>query len=529
MKRLLIGVAIIAAILVLLVAALPFFVNANQFRPLLETKLTKALGRPVKLGELKLSIFSGGVTASEVSIGDDPKFSPGPFLSAQALTVGVDLPALIFSRELHVKRISIDQPDITLLENPMGAWNFSTLGSATTTTTPSSSNEAALDLSVKVLNVTNGKIVLGRTESKMKPEVFEKVDIQVQDFAPSAVFPFSLSADGSGGAIVKLDGKAGPLNSADASATPLEATINVTHLDLAHSGFLPATGFAGVVSLNGNLSSTGTQAHIKGSFQAEQLVLARRGTPAKRTVSFDFDLQHDMQKHAGTLDQGALHIGAAQASFTGSYDREGDATVLKVKLSGPAMPIPDLEAMLPALDIILPAGSSFQGGTASANVTISGPTDRMVLDGTLGLNNTKLAGFDLGSKLAFMARLAGINEGSGTEIQSMSMNIHIDPAGVRTENLSLVAPQIGDVTGAGTVSASHALDFNMIAKVRTGGLLAVMGPNTTVPFKIEGTSSAPRFDPDTKGIVADKLKQLGGSDVQKAATGLLKGFLGGKK
>ncbi len=58
------------------------------------------------------------------------------------------------------------------------------------------------------------------------------------------------------------------------------------------------------------------------------------------------------------------------------------------------------------------------------------------------------------------------------------MNIHIDPDGVRTENLSLVAPQIGDVTGAGTVSASHALDFNMIAKVRTGGLLAVMGPNT---------------------------------------------------
>jgi AsmA protein len=528
MKRLLIGAAIIAALLVVLVVALPFFVNANQFRPLLETKLTKALGRQVKLGELKLSLFSGGVTASEVSISDDPKFSPGPFLSAQALTVGVDLPALIFSRELHVKRISIDQPDITLLEDPTGVWNFSTLGSATTTT-PSSPNEAALDLSVKVLNVTNGKIVLGRTESKMKPEVFEKVNIQVQDFAPDVIFPFSLSADGSGGAIVKLDGKAGPLNSADASATPLEATINVTHLDLAHSGFLPATGFAGVVSLSGNLSSTGTQAHIKGNFQAEQLVLARRGTPAKRTVSFDFDLQHDMQKHAGTLDRGALHIGAAQASLTGAYDREGDATVLKVKLSGPAMPIPDLEAMLPALDIILPAGSSFQGGTASANVTVSGPTDRMVLDGTLGLNNTKLAGFDLGSKLAFMARLAGINEGSGTEIQSMSMNIHIDPDGVRTENLSLVAPQIGDLTGAGTVSASHALDFNMIAKVRTGGLLAVMGPNTTVPFKIQGTSSAPRFDPDTRGIVVGKLKQLGGSDVEKAATGLLKGFLGGKK
>jgi AsmA protein len=145
------------------------------------------------------------------------------------------------------------------------------------------------------------------------------------------------------------------------------------------------------------------------------------------------------------------------------------------------------------------------------------------------LNNTRLAGFDLGSKIAFMAKLAGINEGAGTDIQSMSMNIHIDPNGVRTENLLLVSPQIGDLTGAGTVSASHALDFNMIAKVRTGGVLAVMGSNTTVPFKIQGTSSAPKFDPDVKGIAVDKLKQLGGTDVEKAATGLLKGFLGGKK
>ncbi|MGA2880328.1 MAG: AsmA family protein [Bryobacteraceae bacterium] len=533
MKRIVIVVGIVIAILALLVIALPFFINANQFRPLLETKLTKALGRPVKLGELKLSLLSGGVTASEISIGDDAKFSPGAFLSAQSFSVGVELPALIFSRQLHVKSVAIDQPDITLLEDPTGAWNFSTLGSGAKITAPSASpgatSDSALDLSVKVLNVTNGKIVLARTQSRMKPEVFEKVDMQVQDFAADAVFPFSLSANGSGGAILKLVGKAGPLNAADASATPLEATINVTHLDLARSGFLPATGFAGLVSLNGDVSSTGTQAHIKGNFQADQLVLARRGTPAKRQVSFDFDLQHDMQKHAGTLDRGALHIGAALASLTGTYNREGDGTTLNVKLSGPAMPIQDLEALLPALDIILPAGSSFQGGTASANVTISGPTDGMVLDGTLGLNNTRLAGFDLGSKIAFMAKLAGINEGAGTDIQSMSMNIHIDPNGVRTENLLLVSPQIGDLTGAGTVSASHALDFNMIAKVRTGGVLAVMGSNTTVPFKIQGTSSAPKFDPDVKGIAVDKLKQLGGTDVEKAATGLLKGFLGGKK
>ncbi len=530
MKRLLIGLGLVLAVLIVVVAALPLFVNANQFRPLLETKLSKALARPVKLGELNLSLLSGGVSASDLSIGDDPKFGSGAFLSSQSLTVGVDLAPLILSHQLHVNRIAIDQPSITLLEDPAGAWNFSTIGAGPASAAPAAkASDSALDLSVKELNITNGKIVVAKTQSKMKPEVFDNVEIQVQDFAPTSVFPFSLAADGSGGAAIKLSGKAGPLNSADAAATPLEATVNVTHLDLARSGFLPATGFAGLVSLNGDVSSTGTLTHLKGNFQANGLVLARRGTPAKRPVSFDFDLQHDLQKHAGTLDHGVVHIGGAQASLTGTYQTQGDSTTLNVKLAGPAMPIQDLEAMLPALDIVLPAGASFQGGTATANVTVAGPTDRLVLDGTLGLNNTQLTGYDLGSKIAFMSKLAGIKEGSATQIQSMSMNIHIDPDGVRTENVSLVVPQIGDLSGAGTVSASHALDFAMVAKVHSGGVLAVLGPDTNLPFKIQGTSTQPKFEPDVKGIAVDKLKQLGGKDVQKAATGLIKGLLGGKK
>src|SRR5580704_5679512 len=245
MKRVLVAVAIVVAILVLAAVALPFFINANEFRPLLESKLSKVLGRQVKLGELKLSLLSGGITATDLSIADDPKFGPGAFLSAQSLTIGVGLQTLILARKLHVNRIAIDQPNIAFLQDPAGAWNFSTLGTASSGTTPKTSEESALDLSVKILSITDGKIVLARTKSKTKPEVFEKVEIQVQDFASEAAFPFSLSTTGSGGAVVKVEGKAGPLNSTNVAATPLEATLNVSHLDLARSGFLPATGFAG--------------------------------------------------------------------------------------------------------------------------------------------------------------------------------------------------------------------------------------------------------------------------------------------
>jgi len=113
------GIAV--AVVILTALALPFFVNANQFRPVLEQRLTAALGREVKIGDLKLSLFSGGASASEVTIADDPSFSKEPFLRAKALAVGVELWPLIFSRELNVTSLTIDQPEIGIFQ----AWEAS--------------------------------------------------------------------------------------------------------------------------------------------------------------------------------------------------------------------------------------------------------------------------------------------------------------------------------------------------------------------------------------------------------------------
>jgi AsmA protein len=68
----------VIAVLLLLVAALPFFIDANQFKPTLETDLSKALGRQVAIGNIQLAIFSGGVTIDNVSISDDPASAPRP-------------------------------------------------------------------------------------------------------------------------------------------------------------------------------------------------------------------------------------------------------------------------------------------------------------------------------------------------------------------------------------------------------------------------------------------------------------------
>src|SRR5579864_9135201 len=129
MKRFLKIVAIVIAVLVVIAIAIPFFIDANTFRPKLEAELTDALGRQVKVGNLSLSILSGGVAADNISIADDPKFSNQPFVQAKSLTVGVEMIPLILSRTINITHLTLDQPQISLVKSANGEkWNFSSIG-----------------------------------------------------------------------------------------------------------------------------------------------------------------------------------------------------------------------------------------------------------------------------------------------------------------------------------------------------------------------------------------------------------------
>src|SRR5579859_6655763 len=109
-KKLLIIVAAVLGGIILVLLILPLIINADQFRPQIESQLSTALGRQVTIGKLSFSLFSGGVTASDVAISADPSFSNAPFLKAESLDVGVDLGGMIFSRSLSVHSITLNKP-----------------------------------------------------------------------------------------------------------------------------------------------------------------------------------------------------------------------------------------------------------------------------------------------------------------------------------------------------------------------------------------------------------------------------------
>ena len=228
------------------------------------------------------------------------------------------------------------------------------------------------------------------------------------------------------------------------------------------------------------------------------------------TVKYATDF--DLQKQGGTLTQGDVSLGKALAKLTGTYLSQGESTILNMKLNADGMPVDDLQAMLPALGIVLPSGSKLQGGTLSVNVGIAGPVDKLVIAGPIRLSQTKLAGFNMASKMSAISALTGQQGGSDTSIQNLSTDARVAPEGVRTQNVNLTIPALGTVTGDGTISPAGALDYKMSASLSGGvvtgltQLAGMGGKGGSIPFFIQGTTSDPKFVPDVKGMVGSQLK-----------------------
>lgn len=585
MKRALKIVGIVIAVLIVIVLVLPFVVNVNDYRPRIESELTNALGRDVTVGNLSLSLWSGSLAADNIAIADDPSFSNSPFIKAQALNVGVEILPLILSKTLHITELTLSQPQVNLLRDRSGKWNFSTLGTASPTkktgatppssagqtpppsgndktkTSPSTPSESPAqdskeasnpksessieqNLSVAKLSIKDGQVSIADT-GKAKPHVYKNVNLTVKDFSYSSQFPFTLTADLPGGGNINLDGNAGPINSGDASLTPVQAKVDVKGFDVDASGFMdPSSGISGVASFNGTVNSNGTQAQSSGNATIDRLKVSPKGSPAQRSVALKYQTTYELQKQTGQL-QADVMVGKAVAKLSGAYDLHGDSPALNVKLNADNMPVDDLETLLPALGVTLPSGSSLQGGTLSADFTVNGPVEKLVITGPVKLANTKLHGFDMGSKMSAISMLSGVKTGSDTEIQTFSSNVHVAPSGIETSNVNLVVPSLGTVTGDGTVSPANALDYKMKASLNgtavssASALAGLSGKNSaSIPFFIQGTASDPKFVPDVKGMLSTGLgnglgKNLGsqvpGGQNTQGVVNAIGGLFGKKK
>jgi AsmA protein len=535
------GIAV--AVLLVLMVALPFLIDVNSFRPKIESALSSTLGRQVTVGNLGLSIILGRVGVDNIVIADDPAFSKASFVTAERLNVGVELMPLIFSKQLHVTDITLEKPQITLLKAANGTWNFSSIGGAGAKKTPEPANSGGstpTNLAVAKLDIKDGKLFVGKANSSAKPVVYDKVNIEVKNFSSTSQFPFTLTTSLPGGGSANISGKAGPINAEDAAKTPFETAVKVSKLSIGALGVIdPASGIAGLANFDGTLNSNGSQAKAIGTFTGNQLKFSSKGTPASKTVIVKHTVDFDLDKQSGTISQGDVAIGSAQAHLTGTFQTQGEVEVVNLKLNAPEMSVDELEAMLPAMGVVLPSGSQLKGGTLSANLGIAGPLDKLVITGPVRLANTVLTGFDLGSKMGALSAFAGKSVSNpNTALQNASLDARVAPEGTKAENINVNVPAIGVITGAGTVSPTGALNFKMLANLHggvVGGLSKVAAAGSGkggVPFAIEGTAANPHFVPDMGGMVggvAQNAMGVGKNVVKQNPANAIGGLLGSKK
>ena len=154
-----------AIILIGLVAAVPFFVDANRFRGVVQAQLEKRLKRPVTLGEMRLQVIPLSLRVAKVDVGQPAGFvSQFPFLTAQEMFVGVGFWPLLRG-EVAVQSVALLAPRFELIKNVAGEWNYGTDGEA------KRADSAVLDLAV-----TDGSVAVTNLQAKTPRDVYAHID-----------------------------------------------------------------------------------------------------------------------------------------------------------------------------------------------------------------------------------------------------------------------------------------------------------------------------------------------------------------
>lgn len=442
-KKPLIIIGVIVAVILLILIITPFFINADQFRPQIEAALSGKIGRKVQLGHISASLFSGSLSANQISIGDDPKFSNQPFLTAKSLSFGIDVMALIFHRDLRVHSLDFKEPHVQLLRTASGDWNFATLAgtapaaparhassdssggkllpaSLVLVTAEPASSPALNSFIVDKMKISDGMIAFGRAGEATRL-AYQDVNLSAQNISQTAAFPFQFDAKTPTGGKINLTGTLGPIGNNDGSHIP----------------------------------------------------------------------------------------------FTGTSKAE-------------KVPAQDIQNLLAVLGYALPSGSNLKGGTINSTLTLRGPLDRFVAEGPVQLSGVTLAGFSLASKLAGALGQSGSQVSKDTLIKVAEGGLRYGPQGVDANNLNVEIASVGSVTGAGTVSASNALNFKLLAKLDGASPLArftqlpIFSKGGGIPFRVQGTASNPQIMADVPGLSKTPLNQL-----KLPQTGKLGGIIGG--
>jgi uncharacterized protein involved in outer membrane biogenesis len=149
-------------VLLLVVLALPFFLNVDRYRTTIAEAIAKQTGRKVTLGPIHARLFPGvGVSVTELHIGNPSGFPAGDLVAADEIGVNVALAPLLHG-VIHVNSVDLVRPKLIVLTDSSGKNNytFESADAAPPAKSGDSSSSITLD-QIDSINLTSAEIVVG--------------------------------------------------------------------------------------------------------------------------------------------------------------------------------------------------------------------------------------------------------------------------------------------------------------------------------------------------------------------------------
>ena len=391
-------IAIIGGGLVLLliagVVAAVLLIDVDGYRPQVQALLRENLNRDVTIGRMSLSLMPLGVRVHDTVIAEAPDLRTGrPFARAQEVYVSPRvLPLLTGTFELRA--VELRAPEIEIVRDRAGTWNFSSLGKDE----PSSSDSS---LVLNRLTITGGQIGftdLTRSGAAATRAVYRNIDLELTDYAPDKAFGLLVAATlpGEGAQRLSLRGTAGPVDKVDASMTPFEGTAELDGVSVAGvQRFLESDALAGtdaVITGRADVRNRQGQIAAKGALTFANTRV--RNVPIDYPIAFDFDVTHAAQSQLLTVTSAKLQLGETPLSLTGTVNLAPETPVLDIHATASNARLAEAARLASAFGVAFGAGTNVDG-IANADVRARGPANAPSLEGTAGLRKVSISGAEI--------------------------------------------------------------------------------------------------------------------------------------
>jgi uncharacterized protein involved in outer membrane biogenesis len=548
-------------VLLLVVLAVPYFLNVDRYRDTIADAIAKQTGRKVTVGAIHARLFPGaGVTVAELHIGNPSGFPAGDLVGADEIGVNVALAPLLHGI-IHVNSVDLVRPKLILLTDASGKNNYTFTSTDSTEKAPAKSGDSSSGMSldqIDSIKLTGAEIVVGSViRGAAAPLADTKgINITLHNFAVSPMRMHDWQAESNlssvtlalsgwkdpiafhSGKFTLTGGKLDAQFVADlATAADIKGTVNVPDFEHPQVNFemsssqLDIDKLIAVAGSGPSGASNTTSAPAKPAANAPAKSAANATTkPPANAPAVKSELVARGHINIEKITTKPYTVGPANVEIRVYSDRAelwpismgmyGGTLQLSSRVDRVTEPARfTANVQLRNLDVaklldVSPSARGKIGGTGELDLQLLGSLSdawKKTLSGTgkFAVRNGHLPGVNLAGAAESVMKMAGV--GSDTPFTVLdgdltiadqrvaSKQIHLDSsAGIVDLRGSLGLDSTLDYQGSVTVNPASALGTGAVGSI-VGGLIGSRVGKITVPFALEGTIESPKVKPG-KGV-----------------------------